>query len=93
MVKRVIYFESLSELEIWYNLLTEAQGRNGRKIRDFYEFTHNIIGQGSFGKVFEGICKVTSKRVAIKELSKINMNEEELELQMIELGILKSCFS
>jgi len=36
---------------------------------------------------------MTSRRVAIKELNKKNMNEEELGLQMIELGILKSCFS
>jgi serine/threonine protein kinase len=31
--------------------------------------------------------------VAIKELNKKGMTEEELEFQMIELGILKSCFS
>jgi hypothetical protein len=31
--------------------------------------------------------------VAIKELNKKGMGEEELEYQMTELGILKSCFS
>ena len=36
---------------------------------------------------------MSSRRVAIKELNKKGMNEEELECQMIELGILKSCFS
>jgi serine/threonine protein kinase len=64
-----------------------------RKIRDFYEFTNHILGKGSFGKVFEGICKMSGRRVAIKELNKKGMNEEELEYQIKELGILKSCFS
>ena len=36
---------------------------------------------------------MSSRRVAIKELNKKGMGEEELEYQMIELGILKSCFS
>jgi hypothetical protein len=36
---------------------------------------------------------MTSRRVAIKEINKKDMKEEELELQMSELGILKSCFS
>jgi serine/threonine protein kinase len=36
---------------------------------------------------------MSGRRVAIKELNKKGMNEEELEYQMVELGILKSCFS
>ena len=89
----MLYFESIAELDLWYNLLTEALEPLNRKISDFYEFTNHIIGQGSFGKVFEGICKISGRRVAIKELNKKGMTEEDLEYQMIELGILKSCFS
>ena len=43
--------------------------------------------------MLEGRCKSSFRRVAIKELNKKGMTEEDLEYQMIELGILKSCFS
>jgi serine/threonine protein kinase len=47
-----------------------------------------VIGKGSFGKVYEGICKRSFQRVAIKTLNKMGMDDEDLEHQMIELGIL-----
>ena len=61
-------------------------------MEQFFQRYDRVIGQGSFGKVYEGTCKATGRRVAIKTLNKVGMDPEDLEFQMTELGILRSCF-
>lgn len=39
----------------------------------------HILGQGSFGKVYEGTCKTTGRKVAIKILNKVGMDAQDLE--------------
>jgi len=51
------------------------------------------LGEGSFGKVFSGICKLSCKKVAIKQINKENMCKTELEYQMLETAIIRACES
>ena len=90
--KRVIYFDSQQELESWYRVIIEAQGKQTRKLKDYYRIKNHILGEGSFGKVYEGSCKMSGRKVAIKTLNKRGMDAQDLEYQMTEFGILLSCF-
>ena len=72
--KRVIYFDSQFDLDNWYRAIVEAQGKQARKLKDHYRIKNHILGQGSFGKVYEGTCKTTGRKVAIKTLNKQGMD-------------------
>lgn len=42
--KRVIYFDSQQELESWYRVIIEAQGKQTRKLKDYYRIKNHILG-------------------------------------------------
>ena len=49
------------------------------------------MGNGKFGLVRLGIHKATGRKVAIKIMSKKDMNNQDLELVKTEIEILKIC--
>lgn len=51
----------------------------------------DIIGQGIFGTVREGTHKLTSKKVAIKIINKVDIVYKDLELIRNEIEVLKIC--
>jgi len=53
---------------------------DSKELKNHYNLGSVLIGQGSFGKVFKGVCKQTMRPVAIKILSKAGMPRNELEL-------------
>ena len=61
-----------------------------RALSDSYR-VGDVIGKGSFGKVFLGQSKITKENVAIKQIDKKDMMKSELALQMNEIDILKVC--
>ncbi len=77
--KRILYFDSASERERWSRAIRNAQGDEGRKISEIYQFGDNLLGEGSFGKVYKGVNKVTRFEVAIKVLNKKGLTLEDLE--------------
>ena len=80
----MLYFDSIGELELWFNYLTEASGPSNRKIGDFYDFTTHILGQGSFGKVFLG--------TAFKGKSPNKQSEEtKVAIKILDLDSIKKC--
>jgi hypothetical protein len=77
--KRILYFDKASEREKWSRAIRNAQGDEGRKINEIYEYGDNLLGEGSFGKVYKGINKTTQLEVAIKVLNKKGLTLEDLE--------------
>jgi len=78
--KRVLYFESEIERNIWKITLREILQLDQKELKNQYNLGSVLIGQGSFGKVFKGVCKQTLKPVAIKILPKVGLPRSELDL-------------
>ena len=57
---------------------------------DFYDIK-DTLGKGKFGLVKSAIHKKTGKNVAVKVMSKGDMNVQDIELQRREIEILKMC--
>ena len=55
---------------------------------DFYRMG-DFIAEGSFGKVFKGYHRDSGRIVAVKQISKSKMEENELEVQTNEIELLK----
>ena len=53
---------------------------DAKELKAQYNLGSVLIGQGSFGKVYKGVCKESLKPVAIKILSKVGMSRNDLEL-------------
>lgn len=51
----------------------------------------DFIAEGSYGKVYKGTKKSSGEQVAIKIISKLKMEEADLEVQANEIEILKVC--
>ena len=86
--QRVYYTDNISQYKIWVAKLKIATGYTN--LTDLYEVTSKL-GNGKFGLVKLGINKQTKKKVAIKIMSKSDMNTEDLELVRTEIEILKIC--
>ncbi len=60
----------------------------GPKLSDCY-VKDELLGQGSFGKVYKGRNNQTNEVIAIKYIDKKSMKPHEVSLQMNEIEILK----
>lgn len=69
--------------------LVEEFGRPAH--RDAFDIL-DVVGQGSFGKVFRGIAKETGTQVAIKQI-KLSNSDESLADTLAEVRILRRCSS
>ena len=58
---------------------------------DFYKFTGEILGKGKFGLVKAAIHIKSQKKVAIKIISRKEMQPDDYVLQRREIEILKQC--
>ena len=86
LFKRVFYVESEPEYDGWTLNLVKAIGPSN--LNDYY-IKDELLGQGSFGKVYKGRSKATNEVVAIKYIDKKAMKPHEVSLQMNEIEILK----
>ena len=59
-------------------------------MEDYYEITDNILGEGFFGKVFPVTHKATGEKRALKVLSKLQIDENQIELLRSEVEISRS---
>jgi len=57
---------------------------------DYYE-VKETLGKGKFGLVKQAVHKKTGKSVAVKMMSKKEMQVSDVELQKREIEILKMC--
>lgn len=74
----MFYVETESELEDWTLNLKKAIGQ--RMLSDYY-VKDDLVGQGSFGKVYKGHSKMDSAEVvAIKYIDKKQMKSFEIAL-------------
>jgi serine/threonine protein kinase len=84
----VIYLDTVEKRDIWYKLLKEASGFN--EINDFYEFG-DAIGKGQFGLVKKAKNKKSGLDVAIKQIKKKKISNDELDMLRNEIEVLKVC--
>lgn len=86
---RKMYFcENEEEFKKWVK--TIQQVTDYADLNEIYEIKDKI-GNGRFGIVRLGVHKETGKEVAIKILSKRQMQPNDLELIRTEIEILKIC--
>ena len=85
---RVFYTDSSQSNQEWISKLMKATSY--RDISEFYEFK-NTLGEGKYGHVKLAIHKETNEKVAIKILSKKDMNLKEIDLARTEIDIFKFC--
>ena len=80
------YFDNEQDFKIWFDKLNTAI--KNKSLFDKYEVKQKI-GKGKFGLVKEGINKESKEKVAIKIMTKENMDKSDLELAKVEIDILK----
>ena len=83
---RTYYFDDESSRKIWFEKLKNVIDQ--KSILDNY-IVKSKIGKGKFGLIKFGINKQTKQPVAIKIMSKKNMEKSDLELAKTEIDILK----
>jgi hypothetical protein len=77
LFKRVFFVESESEYEGWTTNIEKVI--NPQRLNEFY-VKDDLLGQGSFGKVYKGRSKATNEIVAIKYIDKKAMKPHEVSL-------------
>ena len=80
------YFDNEEDFKIWFDKLNTAI--ENKSLFDKYEVKQKI-GKGKFGLVKLGINKESKEKVAIKIMTKKNMDKSDLELAKVEIDILK----
>ena len=70
----------------WLQELKQATKQ--RNIKDYYQ-KENLLGKGSFGKVYKALNKGSNKKVAIKKIRKEGMKDTDYDMCMNEIEILK----
>lgn len=85
---RYYYAESDDDVKKWVYSIKKCTGY--ADLTDIYEVKEKL-GNGKFGLVRLGVHKMTGRKVAIKIMSKKDMNNQDLELLKTEIEILKVC--
>ena len=85
---RLYYVENENEYKKWVEKLKISTGYTN--LTDIYDIKEKL-GSGKFGLIKLGINKKTKQKVAIKIMSKSNMQNDDLELVRTEIEILKIC--
>ena len=80
------YFDNEEDFKNWFDKLNTAI--ENKSLFDKYEVKQKI-GKGKFGLVKLGINKESKEKVAIKIMTKKNMDKSDLELAKVEIDILK----
>lgn len=86
MCKRILYFPDEDQRQMWLQLLKEQCKQ--REFESLYTLG-DYLAEGSFGKVYKANHKETDRLVAVKVISKLKMEENDLEVQTNEIEILK----
>ena len=87
-VERTYYHRTKEAKERWMSVIKQAIGYSN--IDDFYDIKETI-GKGKSGVVKTAYHKKTQKKVAVKVISKKEMNARHIEMQRREIEILKMC--
>jgi len=85
---RIYYLLNKEDKEMWISAIKKVIGYSN--LFDFYDIKETL-GKGKFGLVKSAVHKKTSKRVAVKVMSKKEMTVSDVELQRREIEILKMC--
>mgnify|MGYP000980124403 CR=1 FL=1 len=85
---RYYFLENESDYKKWLEAIKKSIAYSD--INDIYEIKDKL-GNGKFGLVRLGVHKHSKEKVAIKIMSKKEMNNEDLELVKCEIEILKIC--
>jgi calcium-dependent protein kinase len=51
----------------------------------------DLLGEGSFGKVYKGINTTTGQICAVKHMDGTSFDQEEKDMLEIELDVMKKC--
>ena len=86
--KKSYYFDTIETRNIWLEKLQAVIDH--KSVTDSYDIFRKI-GQGKFGLVKYGKNKETHQSVAIKIMTKKEMDQSDLELAITEINILKMC--
>jgi len=84
----VIYFPSEDKQKLWMRMFQEASGN--KNIEAFFDFGE-VLGKGQFGNVKKAKNKETGEFVAVKQIKKSKISEEELGMLRNEIEVLKMC--
>ena len=84
--KRKYFCETKEDMEVWRDYIKESLGY--LNIKDNYDMGKDLES-GKFGVVKLGVHKKTGEKVAIKVISKKEMDNKDLELVSSELNIMK----
>jgi len=85
---RYYFTENEEDYKLWILTIKKVIGHSD--INEIYE-VKDKLGKGKFGLVCLGIHKFSGQKVAVKIMSKKQMNNEDLELVKTEIEILKIC--
>jgi len=85
---RVLYLDSLEKREAWEAVLKQASGFSD--VGQFYEFGE-ALGKGQFGLVRKAVHKRTKIEVAVKQIKKKKISNDELDMLRNEIEVLKVC--
>ena len=83
---RIYYADNIEEYENWIKSIRKVTGYEN--LTDIYDIKEKL-GNGKFGLVRLGIHKKSQRKVAVKVMSKKDMNNQDLELVKTEIEILK----
>ena len=87
--EKIYYFDTEESRNIWLEKFREATGQ--KNIKNKYKISKQNIGEGSFSSVKYGTNIKTKESVAVKIISKKNMDKNDLESVMNEIYAMKIC--
>eukprot|EP00347_Sterkiella_histriomuscorum_P020731 403336692 len=86
--QRTIYLKDAESRIYWMSIFDKVL--KTKSIHKFYSIEQKL-GEGKYGQVRKAINKITNEEVAVKILKKNVDDQEDLQLQLSEMEILKVC--